>query len=150
MKTSHLIIGAAILIGLSQCGKVTTSVQETSERNQLKAEIGSSREDFKSEAREKAKNSQAALEAARAGCFPVFDIKSGKPSPFGIGELVIDQATQRAFPGDTFVCNELGLVAKVGDEGTVIEVYQVKPADMPEYQRYYNAQLTKNFEGVQQ
>jgi hypothetical protein len=138
LKTTHLIIGGAVLFGLSQCQGLTKVYEASVTRQDKATATRSAIADGRTEAREQGKWSDVALERIKAGCLPV--ATNGKAVALRVGEVVTQGDTRQLVPDGAFVCNALGYTARIETKqgiSTMADIAAVGPGDLPEFLALY-------------
>lgn len=133
--TESLMIGALILIGLSNGENVRSSLQKGGDIKQAQSEFSDRIRRNKTEARNAQKLSQIALERYQNNCILVVDSSSGKESYFQPGSTVLDTQLGRTLRSGASICNRLGDTAIVSEAGTIVDVARITIAHQAEFKQ---------------
>jgi hypothetical protein len=135
ITTTQVGIGAACLLGFSQCGYLSAQYQDAQARRATTDEHRAIAATDKAKAKAVAARSAIALERVKAGCLPVS--QEGRDIPLTEGRVSLDTG-ESAPPG--FACNGLGHTAEivVGASGSRLAAIAVAtPDDLPAYLEIY-------------
>jgi hypothetical protein len=137
IKTSHLILGAIAIIGLSQGENVRSSLVHSDQVRKEQAGFSEHLRQKRTEARQAEKLSKVALDRYRNNCILVTDSTTKQPAYFQLDEKVIDPNPKRHTtlrPG-VFICNKLGDTAVVSDAGTIADIARITTPDVPAFNK---------------
>lgn len=135
LKTSYVIWGAAVLIGLAQGENVRSSLAKGSKLRQQQTEFSDRIRTNRTEAREAEKLSKVALDRYRANCILVVDKDSSQDSYFQEGELVVEPRLNRSIRPGASVCNKLGDTAVVDGSGRITDIARVATPDLAQFKK---------------
>ena len=148
MKTSHalfVLMAGTVVLNLPRYSDGMTDAAEVRSERATQAQ---ERMELTELARQYQKDSRTALEMIEAGCLRVVDSATGIPAPLTVGVLTVHEGSDRRLDPGTLICNEMGFVAVIGEGSRVERVVQVAPADMPRYQRIFQAIKSNDFSKV--
>jgi hypothetical protein len=133
ITTTRIILGAAILIGLSQGENVRNSLEKSNALRQEQSQFQDRIRQNRTESRQAEKLSKIALDRYRNNCILVVDQETGKESYFQPGTQVVDVQLGRSLRSGVPICNKLGDTGIVSEAGTITDVARVAIPDVPAF-----------------
>jgi hypothetical protein len=133
ITTTRIILGAAILIALSQGENVRSSLDKSNALRQEQSQFQDRIRQNRTESRQAEKLSKIALDRYRNNCILVVDQETGKESYFQPGTQVVDVQLGRSLRSGVPICNKLGDTGIVSEAGTITDVARVAVPDVPAF-----------------
>ncbi len=133
ITTSRIILGAVLLIAISQGENVRKSLDKSNAIRQEQSDFQDRVRQNRTESRQAEKLSKIALDRYRNNCILVVDEATGKESYFQPGTTVVDLQLGRTLRSGVPVCNKLGDTGIVSEAGTLTDVARVAIPDVPTF-----------------
>lgn len=130
ITTTRFILGAALLIAISQGENVRSSMEKSSSIRQEQSNFQDRVRQNRTESRQAETLSKIALDRYRNNCILVVDETTGKESYFQPGTQVVDLQLGRTLRSGVPVCNKLGDTGIVSEAGTLTDVARVAIPDV--------------------
>lgn len=133
ITTTRMILGAALLIAISQGENVRSSMEKNSSIRQEQSDFQDRVRQNRTESRQAETLSKIALDRYRNNCILVVDQETGKESYFQPGTQVVDTKLGRSLRSGVPICNKLGDTGIVSDAGTITDIARVSVPDVPAF-----------------
>ena len=135
IKTTHIIIGIAVLGLLSQGENVRSAMEKNNQERTQKTEFNDRIRQNRMEARQAEELSKVALDRYKSNCILVVDKATRKDSYFYPNSEVVDLKLNRTLRPGVFICNKSGDTAVVSEAGTVTDIARITTPDLPKFKQ---------------